>query len=173
MEPVITFFDRDVNQRYVCAMSEIIVYTDGAALGNPGPGGYGVVMMYGQHRKELSEGFRYTTNNRMELLAVIMALRHIKNKELSVLVNTDSKYVCDAISKRWLQGWVKKNWKNVKNTDLWKEYIQVSQGFNVKFNWVKGHAGIVENERCDFLATEAAKNNPTEIDANYEQLNPR
>lgn len=170
---MITFFDRDIKQGYVCAMSEIIVYTDGAALGNPGPGGYGVVMMYGQHRKELSEGFRYTTNNRMELLAVIMALRHIKNKQLSILVHTDSKYVCDAIAKRWLQGWVRKNWKNVKNTDLWKEYIQVSQEFDVKFKWVKGHAGIVENERCDFLATEAAKSNPTEVDANYEKLNPR
>lgn len=154
-------------------MSNIIVYTDGAALGNPGPGGYGAVMMYGEHRKELSEGFRHTTNNRMELLAVIMALRNIKNANLPVLVHTDSKYVCDAITKGWLKGWIKKNWKNVKNPDLWQEYVRVSSGFNVDFKWVKGHAGITENERCDFLATEAAKNNPQQIDSNYEQTNPR
>lgn len=151
-------------------MSTITVYTDGAALGNPGPGGYGVVMMYGPHRKELSEGFRLTTNNRMELLAVIQALKHIKNADIPVNIYTDSKYVCDAINKFWLNGWIKKSFKNVKNIDLWKEYINVSKGFTLYFHWVKGHSGVKENERCDLLATQAAKNNATNQDLGYELL---
>lgn len=151
-------------------MSEIIIYTDGAALGNPGPGGYGAVMIYGEHRKELSEGFVLTTNNRMELLAVIEALKHINNPQIPVTIYTDSKYVCDTISKNWLGSWVRKGFKDVKNVDLWKQYLQISKPFQLKMHWVKGHAGIPENERCDFLATQAAKNNPILHDTEYEKV---
>lgn len=151
-------------------MSDIIIYTDGAALGNPGPGGYGAVLIYGKHRKEISEGFVLTTNNRMELLAVIVALRQINKPEIPVSIYTDSKYVCDAISKNWLGNWVKKGFKNVKNVDLWLEYLKVSKPLNIKFNWVKGHAGVPENERCDFLATQAAKNSAVNRDYEYEKI---
>lgn len=151
-------------------MSQIIIYTDGAALGNPGPGGYGAVMIYGEHRKELSEGFVLTTNNRMELLAVIEALKHINNPQIPVAIYTDSKYVCDAISKNWLGSWVRKGFKDVKNVDLWKQYLHVSKSFQLKLHWVKGHAGIPENERCDFLATQAAKNSPVKRDTEYEKV---
>ncbi len=119
-------------------MSDIIIYTDGAALGNPGPGGYGAVLIYGKHRKELSEGFVLTTNNRMELLAVIVALRQINKPEIPVSIYTDSKYVCDAISKNWLGNWVKKGFKNVKNVDLWLEYLKVSKPFHIKFQLGQG-----------------------------------
>jgi len=149
----------------------IIVYTDGAALGNPGPGGFGVVMIYGDHRKEIAEGFRKTTNNRMELLAVIRALQKIKIKDISVDIFTDSKYVCDAILKGWLENWKRKGFKKVKNPDLWKLFDQEYKQFQqVNFNWVKGHAGIKENERCDELATGIARTSPTEIDTFYESL---
>jgi ribonuclease HI len=153
-------------------MEAIVVYTDGAALGNPGPGGYGVVMFYGKFRKELSGGFRHTTNNRMELLAVIQALKNIQNNTLPVHVYTDSKYVCDAISKKWVDKWARESFKKAKNEDLWKEYLLISKKFTLTLHWVKGHAGIVENERCDFLATEAAKAHPTAVDNFYENLNP-
>jgi len=148
----------------------ITVYTDGAALGNPGPGGFGVVMFYGGHRKEISEGFRMTTNNRMELLAVIVALQNIKDKSIPVKVFTDSKYVCDSIEKKWIEGWVRKGFKNVKNPDLWKLFLETRKGFQLELNWVKGHAGIKENERCDELATTAAKNNPIKVDQFFENL---
>ena len=147
----------------------IIIYTDGAALGNPGPGGYGAVLMHAQYRQELSGGFRRTTNNRMELLAVIMALKHIKSPGLSIQVYTDSKYVCDAIEKKWLFGWKAKGWKKVKNVDLWQAFLPLYEQYKPKFYWVKGHAGIKENERCDVLATTAAQLGPTEIDVNYEK----
>ena len=147
----------------------IIIYTDGAALCNPGPGGYGAVMMHAEHRKELSGGFRRTTNNRMELLAVIMALKHIKTPGLSIQVYTDSKYVCDAIEKKWLFGWKAKGWKKVKNVDLWQTFLGQYEIHKPKFYWVKGHAGIKENERCDVLATTAAQSKPTDIDVNYER----
>ena len=146
----------------------IIIFTDGAALGNPGPGGYGAVLMFGPHRKELSEGYRLTTNNRMELLAVIKALSAIHDKSHEINIYTDSKYVCDAVEKRWLDGWVKKGFAKVKNPDLWKQFYQLKKEFKLKLHWVKGHAGIPENERCDFLATTAAKNNPNLIDQFYE-----
>lgn len=147
----------------------IIIYTDGAALGNPGPGGYGAVLMHAQYRKELSGGFRRTTNNRMELLAVIMALKHIKSPGLSIQVYTDSKYVCDAIEKKWLFGWKAKGWKKVKNVDLWQAFLPIYEQHKPKFYWVKGHAGIKENERCDVLATTAAQMGPTDVDVNYEK----
>ena len=149
---------------------KIIIYTDGAALGNPGPGGYGAVLMYGPHRREIAEGFRKTTNNRMELLAVIKALQLITDKSLHIEIYTDSKYVCDAIEKRWLDGWHKKGYAKVKNPDLWQQFYKMKSQYKVKFHWVKGHAGIPENERCDFLATSAAKSKPTQIDSYYESL---
>jgi ribonuclease HI len=125
--------------------------------------------MHAQYRKELSGGFRRTTNNRMELLAVIMALKHIKSPGLSIQVYTDSKYVCDAIEKKWLFGWKAKGWKKVKNVDLWQAFLPLYEQHKPKFYWVKGHAGIKENERCDVLATTAAQLGPTEVDVNYEK----
>lgn len=147
---------------------KITIYTDGAARGNPGPGGYGVVMLFGKHRKELSQGYRRTTNNRMELLAVIVALESIKEPKYPVHIYTDSKYVCDSINKGWLDGWVKINFKNKKNPDLWKRFLAVRGKFNIHMHWVKGHAGHKENERCDELATEAADYGNLLIDEGYE-----
>ena len=136
-------------------MKKIIIYTDGAAKGNPGNGGYGIVMKCGTYRKEFSEGFRKTTNNRMELLAVIIALENIK-RALPVEVYSDSKYVVDSISKGWLFGWVKKDFKGKKNKDLWVRYLNLHYKFDIKYFWVKGHANNIENERCDELAVAAA-----------------
>ncbi len=137
-------------------MKKIIIYTDGAAKGNPGKGGYGIVMKYGAYRKEFSEGFRKTTNNRMELLAVIVALENIK-KKCPVEIYSDSKYVVDSINKRWLFGWVKKNFKGKKNKDLWQRYLKIHYKLDIKYIWVKGHANNIENERCDELAVAAAE----------------
>ena len=136
--------------------NEIVIYTDGSARGNPGPGGYGVVMLYGKHRRELSEGFQLTTNNRMELLAVIRGLQSLKRNDLRVKVYTDSRYVSDAVNKRWVFNWEAKRFKNKKNPDLWIEFLEVYRRLNVSFIWVKGHANIPENERCDRLAVEAS-----------------
>ncbi len=136
--------------------NEIIVYTDGAALGNPGPGGYGIVMRLGNYRKEFSEGYQLTTNNRMELLAVIVALEKIKRPQSQVVVYSDSRYVVDAVEKNWLRGWVQKGFKKVKNVDLWKRFLEIYPQHQVRFVWVKGHANIPENERCDQLAVAAA-----------------
>lgn len=146
----------------------IKIYTDGSSRGNPGPGGYGIVLMAGQHRKEISRGFRMTTNNRMELLAVIEALKSLKRKDLPVHVFTDSKYVCDAIEKGWVFNWQKKGFKDKKNPDLWKEFLKIYKDYTVRFHWVKGHNGHPENERCDFLATEAAMGTQLDIDEGYE-----
>ena len=125
----------------------VIIYTDGASKGNPGPGGYGVVLKYGKHRKELTEGFRKTTNNRMELLAVIKGLEALTRAGLEVTIYSDSKYVVEAVEKGWLWGWLKKGFKGKKNSDLWHRFIPTYKKQNVKFRWVKGHAGIPENER--------------------------
>ena len=138
------------------AAGEIVIYTDGAARGNPGPGGLGVVMLYGKHRKELSEGFRLTTNNRMELLAVIRGLESLKREDLSVKIYTDSRYVSDAVNKGWLFSWEAKRFKNKKNVDLWQQFLVQYRKYKVQFIWVKGHASIPENERCDRLAVEAS-----------------
>ena len=135
----------------------ITIYTDGAALGNPGPGGFGVVMFYGSHRKEISEGYRKTTNNRMELLAVIVALQNIKDKSIPVKVFTDSKYVCDAIEKKWLFGWKAKGWKKVKNVDLWQEIDELLGKHQIDWHWVKGHAGHPGNELADALANKGVE----------------
>ncbi len=149
----------------------ITIYTDGASSGNPGPGGYGTVLLYKQHRKELSEGFRLTTNNRMELLAVIRGLQAIKRTGHSVTIYSDSKYVVDAVEKGWLWNWEKKNFKGKKNPDLWKEFMVVFRRHKVSFKWVKGHDGNPLNERCDQLAVEAAAGNNLQIDHGFEANN--
>ena len=146
----------------------ITIYTDGAAKGNPGPGGYGAVLKFNQHRKELSEGFRLTTNNRMELLAVIRALQELKLTGIPVTIYSDSKYVVDAVEKGWLWGWQKKGFKDKKNPDLWLRYIPLHLKYKPKFVWVKGHAGNIENERCDQLAVEAAEGPGLKVDEEYE-----
>ncbi|HTA63600.1 MAG TPA: ribonuclease HI [Bacteroidia bacterium] len=150
-------------------MSDAIhIYTDGAASGNPGPGGFGVVMLYKEKRKEISEGFKHTTNNRMELMAVIVALEHLKNLGSHVSVYSDSKYVVDSIEKKWIDGWIKKNFKNVKNVDLWLRFLALYKKHHVKFKWVKGHADNVENNRCDVLAVQAYKQPNLKPDVGYQ-----
>jgi ribonuclease HI len=146
----------------------IRIYTDGAAQGNPGPGGYGTILKFNQAEKELSEGFRLTTNNRMELLAVIKGLEAIKKEGIPVTIYSDSKYVVDSIEKGWLWGWEKKNFKDKANPDLWKIYIPLHRKFKPKFIWIKGHAGHPENERCDQLAVQAASEKKLAIDYEYE-----
>ena len=148
----------------------ITIFTDGAAKGNPGPGGYGVVLKYNQHRKELSGGYRLTTNNRMELLGVIRALQEIKVRDIPVTVYSDSKYVVDAIEKGWLWSWQKKGFKDKKNVDLWKIYIPLHVKYKPKYIWLKGHAGHPENERCDQLAVAAAEKPNLPADEEYENL---
>ena len=130
----------------------INIYTDGSSRGNPGPGGYGIVMLYKDKRKELSQGYRLTTNNRMELTAVIKALEAIKNNKIEITIYSDSKYVVESIEKGWIWNWEKKNFKKKLNSDLWKIFIPLYKKFKIKFKWVKGHSGNVENERCDELA---------------------
>jgi ribonuclease HI len=135
---------------------KVNIYTDGAARGNPGPGGYGVVLIAGKHYKELSAGYRKTTNNRMELLAVISALEAMKVEGIHITIHTDSKYVCDAVTKGWLFNWQRTNFKDKKNADLWTQFLRLYPKNKITFMWVKGHAGHKENERCDVLATQAA-----------------
>ena len=147
----------------------IIIYTDGAAKGNPGPGGDGVLLLSGRHRKELSEGFRLTTNNRMELLAVIKGLEILRNSNSEVTIYTDSKYVADAVSKGWVFGWEKKGFKKKKNPDLWRRFLEIYKKHNVKFRWVEGHSGNPGNERCDQLAVEASLGPDLKIDTGYEE----
>ena len=147
----------------------IQIYTDGSSRGNPGPGGYGVILKSGQHYKELSKGFRLTTNNRMELLAVIVALEALKTTSYKIELYSDSKYVIDSITKGWVHGWVKKGFAKKKNKDLWLRYLQVAKPFQIDFIWVKGHNGHPENERCDELAVLAATGNNLEIDTEFEQ----
>lgn len=146
----------------------ISIYTDGASRGNPGPGGYGVVMLSGHHRKEISEGFRLTTNNRMELLSVIIAIETVKKEGSQITVFSDSKYVVDSIELKWVFGWQKKGFKGKKNEDLWRRFLLIYTKHNVKFVWVKGHASNKENNRCDELAVEAALGNNLKIDVGYE-----
>ena len=146
----------------------ISIYTDGSSRGNPGPGGYGVVMKYGDHRKEISEGFRMTTNNRMELLSVIVALENLKKHGSHVTIYSDSKYVVDSVEKGWVVGWEKKKFAKKKNPDLWKRFLIIYRKHKVKFVWVKGHASNVENNRCDELAVEAALSNDLKEDSGYE-----
>lgn len=145
----------------------IELFTDGAAQGNPGPGGYGLILRSEKHYKELSGGFELTTNNRMELLAVIVGLEQLKKHGTSITVFSDSKYVVDATEKGWIKGWQARGFKKVKNVDLWKRFIEIAKKHNVKFKWIKGHAGHPENERCDELAVLAAISPNKEIDHGY------
>ncbi len=150
---------------------KILIYTDGSALGNPGKGGFGVVMKYKGNVKEFSQGFRLTTNNRMELLAVIFALQQLKTNEIPVRIHSDSKYVLDSITKGWAKSWLQKGFKGKKNPDLWRKYLTLHDKFKLEFEWVKGHNGHPENERCDTLAV-AASAIPENllIDEEYEKL---
>jgi len=147
--------------------SEITIYTDGAASGNPGKGGYGVVLISGKHRLEKSEGFALTTNNRMELLAVITGLESLKIPGSSVVVYTDSKYVADSVEKGWLFRWESKAFKKKKNSDLWIRFLKVYRKHKVRFVWIKGHASNPENELCDRLAVEACKGINLPEDSGY------
>lgn len=147
----------------------IRIYTDGAAQGNPGAGGYGTILKFGSHVKELSQGFRLTTNNRMELMAVIIGLEAIKKNDLPVMIFSDSKYVVDSVEKGWLWNWEKKNFKDKANVDLWLRYIPLHRKLSPRFTWIKGHAGHPENERCDQLAVAAANSRELLIDKEYEQ----
>lgn len=149
-------------------MSEVIIYTDGSSRGNPGPGGYGVVLMWNSVRKELSQGYRLTTNNRMELLAVIVALEALKRDGLQVKIFTDSQYVVNSVEKGWLWGWVKTGFKDKKNKDLWQRFIPAFKKHQVKFNWVKGHSTNPMNNRCDELATQAADSRNWLEDVGFE-----
>jgi ribonuclease HI len=145
----------------------ITIYTDGAARGNPGPGGYGIVLISGLYRKELSDGYELTTNNRMELLAVIVGLEALKIEKSNVIIYTDSKYVADAVEKGWIWNWLKIRFKGKKNADLWLRFVPVYQKHQVKFVWIKGHANIPENERCDQLAVEASMQSGLKKDIGY------
>ena len=147
----------------------IRIYTDGAAQGNPGPGGYGVILQYKDHVKELSQGFRLTTNNRMELLAVISGLEAIKKEGIPVSIYSDSEYVVKAVEEGWLWNWEKKNFAKKKNADLWKRYIPLHKKYKPKFHWIRGHAGHAENERCDYLAVKAATSKGLLVDHEYEK----
>ena len=147
---------------------KINIYTDGAAKGNPGPGGYGVVLMAGEHYKEISEGFRLTTNNRMELLAVIVGLEALKKPNQNVTVFSDSKYVVDAVMKKWVFGWEKKNFKGKKNADLWKRFLEVYRKHEIKFKWIRGHSGHTQNEQCDQLAIDASDKIDLHVDEYFE-----
>ena len=150
---------------------EVQIHTDGACLGNPGPGGYGVVLRYGDHRKELSGGYLLTTNNRMELLAVIKAMEAL-NRPCKVVLHSDSRYVVDAMTKGWAKKWRANGWQRNKrekavNPDLWRTLLDLCEKHEVEFRWVRGHAGDVENERCDRLAVEAAHQPDLPADPGY------
>ena len=147
---------------------QIHIYTDGSARGNPGPGGYGIVMISGSHRKEISEGYRHTTNNRMELLSVIVALEMLKQPDSDVVIYSDSKYVVDSVDKKWVFGWEKKNFSGKKNADLWMRFLLVYRKHKVKFKWVKGHAENKENNLCDELAVAASFGARLKVDSWYE-----
>jgi len=153
-------------------LKKVIIYTDGACVGNPGPGGYGIVLLYNHHRKELSGGFKHTTNNRMEMLATIVALKALKGR-CHVLLHTDSTYVANGISKGWAKRWRSNGWKlgsggKAVNTDLWSQLLDLCDRHRVEFKWVRGHSGDVENERCDLLAVTASKGQELESDLGYE-----
>ena len=148
---------------------DVIIYTDGAARGNPGHGGFGVVLQSGQHRREISQGYHHTTNNRMELMAVIVGLEALKIDKSNVIIYTDSKYVADAVEKGWIYGWVRKRFKGIKNPDLWMRFLDIYKKHHVKFVWIKGHSAIPENERCDQLAVEASFKKNLPEDAGYQK----
>jgi len=146
---------------------QVTIYTDGSAKGNPGPGGYGVVLISGQHRKELSKGFKLTTNNRMELMAVIAGLEALKKEGCDVTIYTDSQYIANSVEKGWVFEWEKKRFAKKKNADLWKKFLELYRRHNVKIIWIQGHNNIPENEYCDLLANKASENNDLEEDLGY------
>jgi len=150
---------------------KINIYTDGSSIGNPGPGGYGIIMVLenNAYKKEVSQGFSLTTNNRMELLAVIVALENIKIINSNVEVFTDSKYVSDGVEKKWVFEWEKLNFKKKKNPDLWKRFLIIYRKHNVTFTWIKGHNNHPEHERCDYMANKAARSSNLKKDTYYEQ----
>ena len=149
-------------------MADITIYTDGSSRGNPGAGGYGIVLISGPHRKELSAGYRLTTNNRMELMAVCVALEALKFEGSNVTLYSDSKYVIEAVNQRWVFGWEQKRFVGKKNPDLWMRFLRAYRRHNVRFVWVKGHASTVENNRCDELAVAAAMSNNLLEDTGYD-----
>ncbi|MBL7930105.1 MAG: ribonuclease HI [Bacteroidia bacterium] len=149
-------------------MSGIVIYTDGSSRGNPGPGGFGAILISGSHRKEISQGYRLTTNNRMELMSVIAALELLKKPEQTVTIYSDSQYVVKAIEEGWLNNWLKTGFKGKKNKDLWLRYLKAANGHFIKFKWIKGHNNHPLNERCDELAVEAAQSNYLMIDEGFE-----
>ncbi len=156
-------------------MKKIVeIHTDGSSLGNPGPGGIGIVMQSGSKKKEISEGYRLTTNNRMELLAAIKALEAMKSDKYKIVLRTDSKYLADAVEKGWARKWEANGWKRNKkdkalNPDLWERLLDLLDEYDVDFRWVKAHAGNELNERCDFLAKQAAESENLKIDVEYEK----
>ncbi|WP_129021510.1 ribonuclease HI [Edaphocola flava] len=147
----------------------LIIYTDGASRGNPGRGGYGIILQWGSVKKELSQGYRLTTNNRMELLAVIVAMEVLTRPGLQIMVYSDSKYVIDSVEKGWVFGWEKKGFEGKKNPDLWQRFLKLYRKHEVRFHWVKGHADNPYNNRCDVLATTAADGGNLLVDVVYEQ----
>ncbi len=150
-------------------MHPLHIYTDGSSRGNPGPGGYGIVLLWGNKRKEISAGFRLTTNNRMELMAVNVALQSLSTKGIPLTIFTDSQYVVKAVKEKWLDNWIKTDFKGgKKNKDLWLEFYSLSKQFILTLQWVKGHANNPFNNRCDELATQAADGNNLSIDTLYE-----
>jgi ribonuclease HI len=149
-------------------MPELIIYTDGAARGNPGPGGYGAILNWGNTIKEISQGYKYTTNNRMELMAVIAALQLLKRDNLAITIYTDSSYIVNAVEKKWVFGWEKKGFAGKKNADLWLSFLQQYKRNRIRFVWVKGHADNKWNNRCDVLATTAADGKGLLEDTGYE-----
>jgi ribonuclease HI len=151
-------------------MSQLTIYTDGAARGNPGPGGYGAILQWGKTMKEISQGYRRTTNNRMELMAVIAALNQLTREGVEVTIYSDSAYVVDSVEKKWVFGWAKKGYAGKKNADLWATFLTYYKKHTIKFVWVKGHANNPYNNRCDMLATQAADSKDWLIDEGYENL---
>ncbi len=153
-------------------MKHVVIHTDGACKGNPGPGAYGAVLVSGRHRKELSSGYRLTTNNRMELRAAIAALE-LLSEPCEVELHSDSKYLIQAINEKWIDGWQRRGWitsdkKPVKNQDLWRKLITAMDGHKIRWHWVKGHAGHAENERCDELANIAVAGKHLHEDSGFE-----
>ncbi|HXR83479.1 MAG TPA: ribonuclease HI [Hanamia sp.] len=150
--------------------NSIEIYTDGSSRGNPGPGGYGAILIWGTIRKEISQGYRLTTNNRMELMAVIAALEALKKTDLDIVIHSDSSYIVKAVMEGWLKKWLRTDFKGgIKNKDLWLRYHRLSQQHKIHFNWVKGHAENVLNNRCDILATTAADGKNLLVDEGYEK----
>jgi ribonuclease HI len=158
------------NRKPLHSKHPLIIYTDGAARGNPGPGGYGVILIWGEYKKELSAGYRLTTNNRMELMAVIAALKALTKKHISLTIYTDSQYVVNSVEKKWLHKWIATNFKGgKKNKDLWTEFYNLAKDYTIQFKWIKGHAENFYNNRCDELATQAADSSHLLIDEGYEK----